>query len=225
MRFPKLRLASLLTLALMFLAAVPDELYARRGGRISFGGGSRSFSRSYSKPSRAKSWGTQKARKPTLGGTRSQRRSTAASTTDRSVLNRARSQGTLYSSRSQATQAFRQKYGDQYTSKYSTRPSTRPSHIPQTTTVDGRQYDVRYNPQQGGYGYMMGGQWTPYNALADAAMLSMLMGSHGYAWGGGYGYRPAFGGFSFGSGLTVLMMLGGAAMMMRRPRRYDRRWR
>jgi hypothetical protein len=195
------------------MASVPEELYARRGGRISFGR-SRSFS-SYKRPSRAASWGANRsANRPVLGGSRS--RSRTASTTDRNVLNRARSQGTLYQSRDTATRAFQQKYGSQYTSRYSTRPATRPAHIPATTTVDGRQVDVRYNPQQGGYGYMMNGRWNAYNVFADAAVLSMLMGSRGYAWGGGY--QTAYGGPSFPSGLAVMVIMAVAGMSMRRRR-------
>ena len=138
-----------------------EELYARRGGRISFGR-SRSYSRSASKASRAKSWGSSQANKPRLGGNRSGQAAQRASTTDRRVLDKARSQGTMYRSRNEATTAFQSKFGNQFPSKYSTQPATRPSHIPQRTTVNGQQYDVRYNPQYGGYGYMAGGGWRPY---------------------------------------------------------------
>ncbi|MCP5120534.1 MAG: hypothetical protein GY953_57810 [bacterium] len=193
---------------------VPEELYARRGGRISFGR-SRSFSRS---SSRAKSWGSTKANKPRLGGSRSGQTAGRASTTDRRVLDRARSQGTLYNSRADANKAFQSKYASQYTSKYATQPATRPTHIPQTTTVSGQQYNVGYNQQYGGYGYMMGGGWRPYSTMGDVAMMSLLMNRHGYAWGGGYGYRPyrSFLGGGLMSGLAITMIIVGIGFALRK---------
>ena len=194
-----------------------EELYARRGGRISFGR-SRSFSRSASKSSRAKSWGSSQANRTRLGGSRSGQAAQRASTTDRRVLDKARSQGTMYRSRNEATTAFRSKFGNQYTSKYPTRPATRPSHVPRRTTVNGQQYDVRYNQQYGGYGYMAGGGWRPYSVWGDAAMMGMLMSSRGCAYGGGYGYRPyrSFWGSGLMSGLVITMLIIGLGSALRR---------
>lgn len=210
------KLFALLAGLLAVLLFVPEDLYARRGGRVSFGR-SRSFSKSFSKSSRAKSWGSKKANRPTLGGSRTSQSAQRASTTDQRVLDKARSQGTLYNSRADATKAFQSKFGSQYTSKYPTQPATRPSHIPQTTTVNGQQYDVRYNPQYGGYGYMMGGGWRPYSVWGDAAMMGLLMSSHGYAWGGyGYGPRRSFLGGGLFTGLAITMIIVGIGMALRR---------
>ena len=90
-------------------------------------------------------------------------------------------QGTVFTSKSDAQAAFKKNYGSQYGSKYGTEPKTRPTHIPQSTTVDGKTVNINYNPQYGGYGYTNGlGTFILYDALSDAAMMSMLMSNHNY---------------------------------------------
>lgn len=211
MRPRRLRLFSLLALTIALAILVPEELFARRGGRISFGGSS-GFSRS---SSRASSWGrSSSSSRPRLGGSRSRQTATRMSTTDRGVLNKARSQGTMYSSRASASKAFQAKYGSQYTSKYGTRPATRPDHIPATTTVNGQKMNVNYNPTYGGYGYMSGGRWMAYSLMGDAAMMGMMMNRHSYVYGSmGYGPRP-YRGFSFMSGAMIILIfvIGGLAL-------------
>ncbi|MDA1190643.1 MAG: hypothetical protein O3A46_03045 [Candidatus Poribacteria bacterium] len=108
---------------------------------------------------------------------------TGNSTADRALYQRASANGTAFQSRDAAVSDFRAKNASQYGSQYASQPSSRPSHIPQSTTVDGRPVTINYNTTYGGYGYMMGGQWMMYNALADAAMLSVLMNNRGYYYG------------------------------------------
>src|SRR5690606_29338018 len=108
---------------------------------------------------------------------------------DQAALNRARTQGTVFGSRADAERAFERDYAQRFPSTYSREPATRPSHIPQTTTVDGQSYPVTYDRQHGGYGYMRNGTWVAYNAFRDMAILSMLMGQHGYVYGAQNQYR------------------------------------
>ncbi len=225
--------ALLLTLAFLLL---PEDLWARRGGRVSFGGSS-SFSRPSSRsfPSRAQSWGSSRPSTVTPRmGSRGESRPAARPSygVDQSVLNRARTQGTVFQSRGDAQRAFERDNAGKYPSTFSREPANRPGYIPSTTTVDGQTYDVRYSSQHGGYGYMRDGGWVGYNALRDMAILSMLMRQNSYVYptaaqaansqsddaargeGGGLG-----GWFSgSGSGLLILLLLIGAWAMIPRRR-------
>lgn len=192
-----LRKASMLTaLILGVFLMIPEEIVdAGRGGRSS---GGRSFSsgrssssrstRSTRSPSRStrssnsrtknsrsntsKSWGSSKSKAT------SSRKMTKA---DKALAAKAKKNGTSFKSKKEAQAAFKKKNATKYTSKYKTKPATRPSHIPQTTTVGGTSYNVTYNQGMGGYGYMgPSGAWIAYNAMADAAMMSMLMRQQGY---------------------------------------------
>lgn len=157
----------------------------RSGGfsssRSSGGFSSSRSSSSSSSGSRSSGWGSssksskpvptppQTVKKPTL--TPAQQKMKAAAT----------KQGTVFKSPSEARTAFSKKYGDQYKSTYASKPATRPSHIPESTSVNGKSYNVTYNVNHGGYGYYgPSGSWIMYDAMRDAAMLGVLMNSHNY---------------------------------------------
>lgn len=188
-----------------------SEAYARRGGGFSSsrsssrssGSSTRSSSRSsgsstrssrssswgssrHSTPSRSSNWGSQNRSSTSRSGfsantSRTTTTKPVRSSADQALYNKANSAGTAYSSKTQATKAFKDKYSDQYTSRYETKPTTRPKHIPETTQVGGKTYNITYNPTYGGYGYMgSNGRWTMYDTMADAAMVSMLMRRNNY---------------------------------------------
>lgn len=230
------RRASVWALLLTFVfLLLPEELWARRGGRISVGRSS-SFSRSHSYSSRAKSWGSSRPKNVTPRmGTRSASRppTTRSYGVDSAVLNRARTQGTVFQSRSEAQRAFERDNASKFPSTFSREPSSRPSYIPQTTTVDGQSYDVRYNPQYGSYGFMRDGGWVGYNALRDVAMLSLLMRQNSYVYpqaqtssssdddGEDDGSMWAWI-LGPGSGLVILLLVLGAWAMIPRKRNAQR---
>lgn len=223
-----------LLLVLVFLL-LPEDLWARRGGRVSFGRSS-SFSRPSSRgvPSRAQSWGSSRPSTVTPRmGSRGESRPAAgrAYGVDQSVMNRARTQGTVFQSRGDAQRAFERDNANKFPSTFSREPANRPNYVPSTTTVDGRNYDVRYSGQHGGYGYVRNGSWVGYNALRDVAILSMLMRQNSYVYpqsgtasqagsdadgdGEGGGFASWFSGS--GSGMLILLLLiGGWAMIPRR---------
>lgn len=230
------RLAILLSLALVFLLAAPEELWARRSGRITVrpsGGGFARPAPGAPRPmSRAQTWGGRPAGVTPRAGSRAESRPvpstpTPGSQVDQAALSRARTQGTIFNSRADAERAFERDYANRFPSTFPREPNTRPSHIPQSTTVDGRSYDVTYNPRYRGYGYMRDGGWVAYNTFRDVALLSMLMGQHGYVYGGqdrqgtadGSGESGGMGRPSFGAGsglLILLLLIGGWAMIPRR---------
>jgi hypothetical protein len=235
------RLTLLLSLSLVLLLAAPQELWARRGGRIVVPR-TGSFSRppQVSRPmSRAESWGSRSTVVTPRMGSRSSSRPSSTTTpstqnrngVDQAALDRARTQGTVFSSRADAERAFERDYAQRFPTKYSREPEVRPSHIPQTTAVDGQSYQVNYDPRRGEYGYMRNGTWVAYNTFRDATILSMLMGQHGYVYGapgrdrsgdgkgengeGSGRDRPIIGA---GSGLLLLLLLIGAWAMIPRRR-------
>ncbi len=212
----------LLVAVTLTLLLVADDLFARRGG-FSMGRSfsSRGFSASRS-VSRGSVWGSSRARTGTatrqsLSGTRG----ATARTNTRGVSNaqyqRARANGTTYQTRQQAEQAFVSRNSSQYPSRYSSQPSSRPAHIPQTTRVDGRNVNVTYNSGLGGYGYLHPtlGTWVLYSAMADAAMLGVLMSNRGYYYGPApgayYGGRPS----GFWTGLAVIAIIVAVFLVMR----------
>lgn len=200
------------------------------GGSI---GGSRSLS-----PSRAFSgWGsaTKPVIKPSasfaspsstprfggIGGTRSNLSS------QRGLFDSASRNGTLFSSKAAATQAFRSRYAQDYASTFATEPSARPSYIPASTFVGGRSVNIMYNPTLGGYGYLHPslGTWILYDALADAAMSDNLMYNRGYYWGGAPVY-VSHGTRFFGLAFAVLVLFLIAAIAVGVvARRARREWR
>ena len=206
--------------ALLSLLLVADDAFARRGG---FGGGfsgGRSFSsRGFSSSrSSARSWGsTRRSTRQSLSGSRG---ATARSNTrgvNSSQYQRARANGTTFQTRQQAQQAFVGRNSSQYPSRFSSQPSSRPAHIPQNTRVGGRNVNVTYNGGLGGYGYLHPtlGTWVLYSAMADAAMVGMLMSNRGYYYGpppgAYYGGRPS----SFWTGLMVIAIILAVYFVMR----------
>ncbi|MCC7340322.1 MAG: hypothetical protein IT170_04485 [Bryobacterales bacterium] len=218
-----------LLLILVFLL-LPESLWARRGGRVSFGRSS-SFSRPSSRsfPSRAQSWGSSRPTTVTPRmGSRGESRPAATGSAygvDQTVMNRARTQGTVFQSRGDAQRAFERDNANKFPSTFSKEPANRPGYIPSTTTVGGQNYDVRYSREHGGYGYIQNGSWVGYNALRDMAILSMLMRQNSYVYPQSGAAPPsgeAGGGISSwfagsGSGMLILLLLiGGWAMIPRR---------
>lgn len=62
---------------------------------------------------------------------------------------------------------------------------------------------------------MMGGTWMMYNALADIAMMNMLMHNHGYYYGASpvaVGASAGFFTFSFFIGVLVFAILIGVVI-------------
>ena len=157
------------------------------------------------------------AARQSLSGTRG---ATARSNTggvSNAQYQRARTNGTTFQTRQQAEQAFVSRNSSQYPSRYATQPSSRPSHIPQSTRVDGRNVNVTYNAGLGGYGYLHPtlGTWVLYSAMADAAMLGLLMSNQGYYYGPApgayYGGRPS----GFWTGLMVIAIILAVFFVMR----------
>ena len=229
-------------LALVLLLALPEDLWARRGGRISVGRSGGGFAtRTYTPPaSRAATWGgrapaTVTPRMGTRSATRPVSRTPARSGVDQATLNRAKTQGTVFQSRADAERAFQRDYANRFPSTFSQQPSERPNHIPQTTSVEGRNYDVTYNQRYGSYGYMQNGSWVAYNTFRDVALLSMLMRSNGYVYGEsqqsqvadefgeGAGERQSApsrqpSSFGTGTGLAILLLMVGMGAMFPRGR-------
>ncbi len=180
---------------LIFLIPLVADTAAARGGFR--GGGFRSSSvfRSFGAGRTAAAsgslfgWGratrrTGRAAAPLRSGsTVSGSRASVAA--QRNLYATARRNGTLFSTRNEAAQAFQAKNAGRYSSRFASEPSARPAYIPRSTVVDGRTVNVMYNPSLGGYGYTdpFLGRWVMYNAFTDAAMLGVLMSNQGYYWG------------------------------------------
>lgn len=186
-RFLRLHLVMVIIAAIACLA-IPDMADAGRGGSSFSRSSGSSFSRSSSSssPSRSSSLSRSSSSNSSKKSFANQQRSTAKPKQDaRSALQqKAKSSGTSFKSKSAATSDFKSKYGSKYTSTYKTQPATRPEHIPQTYSSGGKTYNVTYNTQYGGYGYMYDGRWMMYDAMADAAMLSVLMSRNNYYYDG-----------------------------------------
>ena len=212
--------------ATLCLLLIADDAFARRGG---FGGGrsfssrgfssSRSFSssRGFSSRSSTRAWGSNRSTtRQSLSGSRATARSNTRGVNN-SQYQRARANGTTFQTRQQAEQAFVSRNSSQYPSRYASQPSTRPGHIPQSTRVDGRNVNVTYNAGLGGYGYLHPtlGTWVLYSAMADAAMLGLLMSNRGYYYGPApgayYGGRPS----GFWTGLMVIAIILAVFFVMR----------
>ena len=210
------------------LLLVADDAFARRMGGFS---GGRSFSslgssRSFSSRSTRSAFGSSSRTSTTrssLSGTRGVSSRSNTSGVSRSQYERSRAAGTTFQNRSQAESAFRQRNAGQFPSRYATQPSTRPSHIPQSTRVDGRNVNVTYNAGLGGYGYLHPtlGTWILYNAMTDAAMMSILMSRGGYYYGGAPGTYYGGGG-GFFTGLILILLIAGVMWVLLRSasRRY-----
>lgn len=118
----------------------------------------------------------------------------------------AQKSGKAFTSKEAALSDFKSKNADKFPSKYNSEPTKRPDHIPnQYKDSQGNTYNVTYNQQAGGYGYMNGlGAFIMYDALSDMAMASMLMNNNGYHVG-----PPvvASSGFSFGAALGITFIV------------------
>ena len=113
------------------------------------------------------------------------------SQTDKAAYEKAVKSGTAFKTRDEAVSSFKTQHGSKYTSKYTSEPATRPSHIPQTTEVGGRSYNVTYNQGMGGYGYMNSlGTWMMFDAMTDMVVMTSLMNNHGYYHGSPYQAAP-----------------------------------
>jgi hypothetical protein len=201
------------------LALVPvGSAFARGGFR---GGGFRSGSslRSLGSPRSFSGWGSAtkptlkaspsgSASTPRLGGISGSRSGVSA---QRGLYDSARRNGSLFSSKAEASQAFKSRYAKDYATTFAAEPSVRPSYIPASALVGGRNVDIAYNPALGGYGYLHPalGTWILFDALSDAATLDFAMSRHGYYWGGAPAYvshGPSFLGLAFAV-LAVLLVL------------------
>lgn len=99
---------------------------------------------------------------------------------DKKLAAKAKKSGKYYKNKKDAMANFKARNKDKYQSRYKSKPATRPDHIPQTTSVGGVNVNINYNSTYGGYGYMHNGSWMFYNAMADVAMMSVLMSRQGY---------------------------------------------
>lgn len=156
------------------------------------GGGSRSFSSSSSKSS--SSWGSSSKSTSSGSGWGSSKKSApmttsrsnikAQSNVDRSLAAKAKSNGTLFTNKDSAIKSFRSdpKMQQKYSGKFSSEPTSRPSYIPQTyKDQQGNSYNITYNQQYGGYGYMGGGGWVgfdPMSMLTGAMLYSVMTNDH-----------------------------------------------
>jgi hypothetical protein len=236
-RIPARLLAAALAATFFLLPA--SSAFARGGFR---GGGFRSSPslRSFGSSRSFSGWGS--ATKPSLKATPfSSSRSTLAApstprlggisgsrssiSSQRGLYDSARRNGTLFASKAEAGQAFRNSYAKDFGSTFAAEPSVRPSYIPSSSVIGGRNVNIVYNPALGGYGYIhpLLGTWMLFDALSDAAILDQAMYNRGYWWGGAPVYvshRPSFLGLAFG--VLVLFLI--ASVVLRAVAR-RREWR
>ncbi|HEY3376932.1 MAG TPA: hypothetical protein VGL77_05495 [Armatimonadota bacterium] len=187
------------------------------GGRSSWGGSSRSYSNPSSSPRTG--WGSGSSSSWGSGSRSSNTR--GASAADRTLYNRAKTQGTAFNSRTAAVSDFRAKYGSQYTSRYSREPARRPDYIPQTTQAGGQNVPVIYNQSYGGYGFMspLTHAWIMYDIWQNQAMMNRMMAGRGYY----YGAPPVVhSSFNWGGLLFFLLIVGVIIYFIMRWRRAQR---
>ena len=182
--------------AVLFTALVINDAMARSRGFKGFSS-SRSFSGSKGFGKSSFSWG--KSSKNRLSGVKRSRSSAGKmSSADRASYNRAKSNGTVFTNRSDALKSFKSQNQSKYPTKFSSQPKVRPGHIPPNISINGKKHKVFY--QDGGYGYYTGAIWRPYSPFADPLMAAGLMAASGYY----YGPRP---GLSFMSLIGMVMTL------------------
>ena len=212
------------------LAFLPVAGASARGGF--HGGGFRSSPsvRSFSS-SRSFTWGSsvRPSLKPSSNSFLSRRSisgSRGSVSDQRGLYDSAMRNGTLFSSKTEAAQAFRSRYAKDYSSTFASEPSMRPNYIPSSATIDGRNVNIVYSPALGGYGYYHPslGRWLLYDALADS-VIDSTMYNRGYYWGGAPVYvshGPSFIGLAFAI-LFLLIVAAIGAKAIARARDDDRR--
>lgn len=179
-------------LALSVLISVPDSYQLEAKGSSS----SRSSSSSKSSWSSSKStkspsgWNTKSTTPTTSSGNSWNSKKTTASSKStltkaqqeqKTKYDRAKASGKAFESRSAAVADFKAQNANKYPSTFKEKPAQRPDYIPEKTTVGGNTYNVTYNQDRGGYGYMNSlGTWMMFDALTDVATMSMLMDRQGY---------------------------------------------
>lgn len=183
-------------LAISVLISVPDSYQLQAKGSSS----SRSSSSSKSSWSSSKStksssgWNAKstKTTKPTTssGSSWNSKKTTTSSSkpqltkvqqAQKTKYDKAKASGKAFESRSAAVADFKNKNANKYPSTFKEKPAQRPDYIPEKTTVGGNTYNVTYNQDRGGYGYMNSlGTWMMFDALTDVATMSMLMDRQGY---------------------------------------------
>jgi len=202
-RFGKCLSVCLVVLGSLFLVT-GDAAFAR-GGSSSSGsrssgsswGGSRSTPSAAPKPSAPSSgWGGSKSTPSTPAASPSTpsksssswggNKSTPAVANTRTAAEQkayesAKMQGKAFDNKDAAVKDFQTKNSTKYSSTFDKEPPKRPEHIPSTYSSGGRSYNVVYDPIHRGYGYYgPGGAWIMYDAMRDAAMMSVLMNHNGY---------------------------------------------
>lgn len=159
----------------------------------SWGSSSKSSSGFSSKPSSSSSssksnWGTSNSsssfssKSSTTSTARPSSSTTSQSAThaDTRTYEIAKSSGKAFTTKSEALEHFKKTEASKYTTTFKTEPKTRPTYIPKTYSVGGQNVNIVYH--NGGYGYYhpVTHTWMAYNVMHDMAMMSMLMGNHGY---------------------------------------------
>lgn len=152
------------------------------------------------------SWGSNK------GSSQSRNKMTKKQAADKTAAekalhDKAKKNGTHYKSRAEATSAFKAKHqadiDKKYPSKFDSKPTTRPDYIPQTTSVGGNTYNVTYNQQYGGYGYMGASGWSMFDVMTVAIVADAMFSSHSYA----YGQPRVYHATSSGGSATLIIIL------------------
>jgi hypothetical protein len=140
-----------------------------------------------------------------LGGNR------ASVSQQRGLYDSAKRNGTLFTSKTEASAAFKSRYAKDYSNTFASEPAARPSYIPGSYSVGGRDVNIVFNQGLGGYGYIhpLLGTWILYDALSDAAMADRLMYERGYYWGGAPAYLshgPSYLGIAFAVLVAMLVL-------------------
>lgn len=154
------------------------------------------FSSNSSKPSTTFTSSNTKPRPPPTPVSSSGRNASISKTiskndlspSEKALYERAKQGGTVFSSREQAVENFKQKYSQQYPSSFKQEPKSRPNYIPSTysTTVPGstaRTYNIIYDTSYGGYGYWTGGSNGLGNFILYNAINDSLLRQKGYYYG------------------------------------------
>ena len=237
---PARTILSLIVVLIFLVAFCGDVLARGSSSRSSSSSSSRSFSSSSSRSSSSttstpssssssssSSWGGKSSSAGlTTSGARGAKpadssseatssKSATASTAsmskaDKALYEQAKTKGTAFKTRDEATSAFKQQNESKYQNQFASEPTRRPDHIPEYyNSPSGTRYSVGYRPELGGYGYYDSslGRWMLYSVMADAAMTSLLMRNHGYY----HGPPPAVhygGGWGFFSWLGAFILVG-----------------